>query len=75
MKKLAFILADIYFSFHTEITLIKGRVEDIELPPEYPKVDIIISEWMGYCLYYELMLSTVIFARDKWLVSFILNIN
>lgn len=33
------------------------------------KVDIIISEWMGYCLFYESMLATVIFARDKWLVS------
>ncbi|KPM05946.1 hypothetical protein NH340_JMT05298 [Sarcoptes scabiei] len=50
-----------------KITLIKGKAEDIELPEEYPKVDIIISEWMGYCLFYELMLSTVIFARDKWL--------
>uniref|UniRef100_A0A914RAU9 Protein arginine N-methyltransferase domain-containing protein n=1 Tax=Parascaris equorum TaxID=6256 RepID=A0A914RAU9_PAREQ len=31
------------------------------------KVDVIISEWMGYCLFYESMLNTVIFARDKWL--------
>lgn len=57
-----------YFIF-VEITLIKGKVEEIELPPEYPKVDIIISEWMGYCLFYEMMLNTVLFARDKWLVS------
>lgn len=47
------------------ITLIKGKVEEIELP--VPKVDIIISEWMGYCLFYESMLDTVLFARDKWL--------
>jgi predicted RNA methylase len=47
------------------ITLIRGKVEDVELPVE--KVDIIISEWMGYCLFYETMLPTVIFARDKWL--------
>ena len=33
------------------------------------KVDIIISEWMGYFLFYESMLDTVIFARDKWLVD------
>ena len=33
------------------------------------KVDIIISEWMGYFLFYESMLETVIFARDKWLVG------
>lgn len=32
-------------------------------------MDVIISEWMGYCLFYESMLNTVIFARDKWLKS------
>lgn len=48
------------------ITLIKGKIEEIELPVE--QVDIIISEWMGYCLLYESMLDTVLFARDKWLV-------
>lgn len=47
------------------ITLIKGKVEEVVLP--VPKVDIIISEWMGYCLFYESMLDTVLFARDKWL--------
>jgi len=30
-------------------------------------VDIIISEWMGYFLFYESMLNTVLYARDKWL--------
>ena len=49
------------------ITLIKGKIEEAELPVD--KVDIIISEWMGYCLLYESMLDTVLFARDKWLVS------
>lgn len=53
--------------FENDITLIKGKVEDVNLPVE--KVDIIISEWMGYCLLYESMLDTVIFARDKWLVE------
>lgn len=48
------------------ITIFKGKVEEAELPVD--KVDIIISEWMGYCLFYESMLNTVIFARDKWLV-------
>jgi len=48
-----------------DITLIKGKVEEVTLPVE--KVDIIISEWMGYCLLYESMLDTVIYARDKWL--------
>lgn len=47
------------------VTLIKGKVEEVTLPVD--KVDIIISEWMGYFLLYESMLDTVIFARDKWL--------
>lgn len=42
-----------------------GKVEEVTLPEE--KVDIIISEWMGYCLFYESMLETVLYARDKWL--------
>ena len=48
------------------VTTIKGKIEEITLPVD--KVDIIISEWMGYFLFYESMLDTVIFARDKWLV-------
>lgn len=48
----------------------------MELPVK--KVDIIVSEWMGYFLFYESMLDCVVFARDKWLkkgglVSFIYN--
>lgn len=47
------------------VTLIKGKVEEVVLPVE--KVDVIVSEWMGYCLLYEAMLNTVLYARDKWL--------
>ncbi len=47
------------------IEVIQGKMEDIELPVD--KVDIIISEWMGYFLLYESMLDTVLYARDKWL--------
>ena len=43
------------------VTLIKGKMEDLELP--VPQVDIIISEWMGYFLFYESMLDTVLVAR------------
>ena len=50
-----------------KITIIRGKVEDINLPVD--KVDVIISEWMGYCLFYESMLNTVLYARDKWLIS------
>jgi len=32
------------------------------------KVDVIVSEWMGYFLLYESMLDTVLYCRDKWLV-------
>ena len=48
-----------------KITLLQGKMEEVTLP--FPKVDIIISEWMGYFLLYESMLDTVLFARDKYL--------
>ena len=47
------------------ITLVKGKLEDVELP--ITQFDIIISEWMGYFLLYESMLDTVLLARDKYL--------
>uniref|UniRef100_A0A804RM79 Protein arginine N-methyltransferase domain-containing protein n=1 Tax=Zea mays TaxID=4577 RepID=A0A804RM79_MAIZE len=47
-----------------QIVVIHGRVEDVDLEE---KVDVIISEWMGYMLLYESMLPSVLFARDKWL--------
>ncbi|KAI0137458.1 HNRNP arginine N-methyltransferase [Xylariales sp. AK1849] len=47
------------------ITLIKGKMEEVTLPVE--KVDIIVSEWMGYCLLYEAMLPSVLYARDRYL--------
>lgn len=50
-----------------QITLIQGKMEEIEMPVQ--KVDIIISEWMGYFLLYESMLDTVLYARDKYLVE------
>lgn len=51
-----------------KIVVVKSKIEEIDkLPHDYKEVDIIISEWMGYCLFYESMLDTVIYARDKWL--------
>ena len=50
----------------------RGKMEDIVLP--VPKVDIIISEWMGYCLFYESMLDTVLYARYS-LVTDILSLS
>lgn len=49
----------------TNINFVKGRVEDIEMP--FKKVDVIISEWMGYFLFFEGMLDSVIYARKNYL--------
>ncbi|RDX67073.1 putative protein arginine N-methyltransferase 6, partial [Mucuna pruriens] len=46
------------------IMVLHGRLEDVEINE---KVDVIISEWMGYMLLYENMLGSVITARDRWL--------
>jgi type I protein arginine methyltransferase len=55
-------------SYDKVVTIIRGKVEEVELPDGIEKVDIIISEWMGYCGgLYESMLPTVLYARDKWL--------
>ncbi|EPE34137.1 S-adenosyl-L-methionine-dependent methyltransferase [Glarea lozoyensis ATCC 20868] len=51
--------------FADTITCLRGKVEEVKLPVD--KVDIIVSEWMGYCLLYEAMLDSVIWARDKYL--------
>ena len=50
----------------SKITLLQGKMEEVKLP--FDKVDIIVSEWMGYFLLYESMLETVLFARDRYLV-------
>ncbi|KAG8808856.1 Protein arginine N-methyltransferase 1 [Serendipita sp. 401] len=51
--------------FKNTITLVKGKLEDVELPIQ--QFDVIVSEWMGYFLLYESMLDTVLLARDKYL--------
>lgn len=48
-----------------KITCLRGKIEEVILPVK--SVDIIISEWMGYCLLYEAMLDSVIWARDRYL--------
>lgn len=47
------------------ITFVKGRLENTEIPVN--KVDVIVSEWMGYFLLFEGMLDSVIYARDHHL--------
>ncbi|KDP40554.1 hypothetical protein JCGZ_24553 [Jatropha curcas] len=51
------------------IEVVQGMVEDLDkfAQIEPHSVDVLLSEWMGYCLLYESMLSSVLFARDKWL--------
>ncbi|XP_017117267.1 protein arginine N-methyltransferase 1 [Drosophila elegans] len=50
-----------------QVHVVKGLVEQVDLPVGIQQVDIIVSEWMGNALYMEAMLNSVIFARDKWL--------
>lgn len=49
--------------------MVHGMVEEIdkivELQPH--SVDVLLSEWMGYCLLYESMLGSVLYARDRYL--------
>lgn len=47
-----------------KVIVLHGRIEDVIIEEE---VDVIISEWMGYMLFYESMLGSVIIARDRWL--------
>jgi len=49
------------------MTVVRGKVEDVELPLAKGEADVIISEWMGYALLYECMLETVLVARERWL--------
>lgn len=54
----------------SKITLLQGKMEEVEMPLQHMvdgKVDIIVSEWMGYFLLYESMLDTVLYARDKYM--------
>ncbi|CAF3162533.1 unnamed protein product [Rotaria socialis] len=49
------------------IKFVKGKVEDVELPEGVKQVDVIIAEWMGYSLFYDSNIQSVIYARDKYL--------
>lgn len=51
--------------FEKKIVFLKGKMEEVKLPVD--KVDIIISEWMGYFLVFESMLDSVLYARNKYL--------
>lgn len=48
------------------VEVINSKVEDIR-PDSLEKIDIIVSEWMGFYLVHEGMLDSVLFARDNFL--------
>uniref|UniRef100_A0A0P4WE83 type I protein arginine methyltransferase n=1 Tax=Scylla olivacea TaxID=85551 RepID=A0A0P4WE83_SCYOL len=52
--------------FRDVIQVHHTRVEDVTLPDD-EKVDVIVSEWMGFYLLHESMLNSVISARDRFL--------
>lgn len=51
------------------VEVVHGMIEDLEksISIKPHSLDVLLSEWMGYCLLYESMLSSVLFARDRWL--------
>ncbi|KAK6913775.1 hypothetical protein RJ641_021096 [Dillenia turbinata] len=53
-------------SLSQRITVVKGKVEEVELPE---KADILISEPMGTLLVNERMLESYVIARDRFLGS------
>ena len=50
--------------FADTVTVLHGRLEEVQLPE---KVDVLMSEWMGFHLLHESMLDSVLHARDAWL--------
>lgn len=54
-------------NFEDVIQVIHSRVEDLTTSDIPEKVDVIVSEWMGFYLFHEAMLDSVILARDRFL--------
>lgn len=48
------------------VQIIHNTIENVPLE-EIGKVDVIVSEWMGFYLLHEGMLDSVIYARDTFL--------
>uniref|UniRef100_A0ACD5WQ39 Uncharacterized protein n=1 Tax=Avena sativa TaxID=4498 RepID=A0ACD5WQ39_AVESA len=51
------------------ISVVHTKAEELNHKMQIPPngFDVLVSEWMGYCLLYESMLSSVIYARDHFL--------
>jgi protein arginine N-methyltransferase 1 len=50
---------------YRQIDVLRIDLKDLKIPEK--SVDIIVSEWMGYCLLYESMIYQVIETRDRFL--------
>ncbi|CAN6172040.1 unnamed protein product [Urochloa humidicola] len=51
------------------ISVVHTKAEELNQKIQVPQngFDVLVSEWMGYCLLFESMLSSVIYARDHFL--------
>ena len=49
------------------IKVLSTKIENLESLGDIDKVDVIVSEWMGYALLFESMLDSVLLARDRFL--------
>lgn len=51
------------------ISVVHTKAEELNQKIQIPQngFDVLVSEWMGYCLLYESMLSSVLYARDHFL--------
>lgn len=47
------------------ITVISGQIDKVDIPVK--EVDVILSFWVGKCIFYKSLIGSVIYARDKWL--------
>uniref|UniRef100_A0A6S8B372 type I protein arginine methyltransferase n=1 Tax=Aplanochytrium stocchinoi TaxID=215587 RepID=A0A6S8B372_9STRA len=58
--------------YDNKVNLVKGKLEDLDLNSmqvlnRNEKIDVLVSEWMGYGLLFESMLDSVLVARDRFL--------
>jgi len=51
-------------SGHPDIVFHHANHENLQLPE---RADILVSEWMGHCLFYEAMMTPLLSVRDRYL--------
>ena len=51
--------------FEQVVKIVRSQVEDLD--ESLGKFDVLVSEWMGYGLFFESMLDSVLVARDRYL--------